>query len=44
MQGTTLEVQHRHICHCYKADENYGKGVAKALGIDINDVDLQVAD
>lgn len=44
MQGTTLEVQHRHIRHCYKADTEYGKGVANALGIDINDVDLEVAD
>ena len=44
MQGTTLEVQHRHIRHCYKADSEYGKGVAKALGIDINDVDLEVKD
>ena len=44
MQGTTLEVQHRHIRHCYKADSEYGKGVAKALGIDINDVDLEIAD
>ena len=27
--------------HCYKADPEYGKGVAKALEIDINDVDLE---
>ena len=44
MEGTTLEVQHRHIRHCYKADENYGKGVAVALGIDIADVDLEAKD
>ena len=25
----------------YKADPEYGKGVAKALGIDINQIDLE---
>ena len=35
------DVKHRHIRHCYKADPEYGKGVAKALEIDINDVDLE---
>ncbi|WP_206166766.1 catalase [Mammaliicoccus sciuri] len=41
MQGTTDEVKHRHIRNCYKADPDYGKGVADALGIDINSVDLE---
>lgn len=41
MQGTTDEVKHRHIRNCYKADSDYGKGVADALGIDINSVDLE---
>lgn len=41
MQGTTDEVKHRHIRNCYKADPAYGKGVADALGIDINAVDLE---
>lgn len=41
MQGTTEEVKHRHIRNCYKADPDYGKGVANALGIDINSVDLE---
>lgn len=41
MADSTLQIKHRHIVHCYQADENYGKGVAKALGIDINDVDLE---
>ncbi|WP_323706755.1 catalase [Mammaliicoccus sciuri] len=41
MQGTTDEVKHRHIHNCYKADPDYGKGVADALGIDINSVDLE---
>ena len=34
-------LNYRHIRHCYKADPEYGKGVAKALEIDINDVDLE---
>ncbi|RIN99617.1 catalase [Mammaliicoccus sciuri] len=41
MQGTTDEVKHRHIRNCFKADPDYGKGVANALGIDINSVDLE---
>lgn len=40
MQGTTELVQKRHIRHCYLADPEYGKGVAKALGVDINAVDM----
>jgi catalase len=28
----------RHIKNCLKADENYGKGVAKALGISLEQV------
>lgn len=41
MGDSTLQIKHRHIRNCYHADENYGKGVAKALNIDINDVDLE---
>ena len=26
--------------HCYLADPAYGEGVAKALGVDIKDVDM----
>jgi catalase len=33
-------VKKRHIRHCFLADEEYGKGVAKALGIDIASVDM----
>ena len=40
MGDIPVEIKHRHIRNCYKADENYGKGVAKALGIDINDVEI----
>ena len=39
MQGTTKEVQLRHINNCYKADPVYGEGVANALGIDISEVE-----
>ncbi|WP_163971706.1 catalase [Oceanobacillus halotolerans] len=39
MQGTTKEVQLRHINNCYKADPAYGEGVAKALGISLSDVE-----
>jgi len=28
----------RHIGNCLKADENYGKGVAQALAIDLAEV------
>ena len=41
MDGVSEDVKHRHIRHCYKSDPEYGKGVAKALEIDINDVDLE---
>lgn len=33
-----LEIQHRHIVNCYRADAQYGKGVANALGIDLSTV------
>jgi catalase len=32
--GAEEAIQLRHIVNCYKADPAYGKGVAKALGID----------
>lgn len=34
--GAEKFIQERHIMNCYKADPEYGKGVADALGIDIN--------
>ncbi|MBS3681561.1 catalase [Ornithinibacillus massiliensis] len=39
LQGTTKEVQLRHINHCYKADPAYGEGVANALGISMSEVE-----
>ena len=44
MAETTTRTKHRHIYNCYQADPEYGKGVASALGIDINDVDLEKPD
>lgn len=40
MEDSTLQIKYRHIRNTYAADPAYGEGVAKALGIDINDVDL----
>lgn len=40
ISGAEKFIQKRHIVNCYKADENYGKGVAKALGIDLKEVDI----
>ncbi|OLS02610.1 catalase [Tissierella creatinophila] len=42
MGDSTLQIKHRHIYHCYKADPEYGKGVAKSLNISIDDVDLNL--
>jgi len=39
MQGTTKDIQLRHINNCYKADPAYGEGVAKALGISLSEVE-----
>lgn len=43
MEGTTKEVQLRHITNCYKADPAYGEGVAKALGIPMSEVEAAVS-
>lgn len=34
-----IEIQHRHIRNCYRADPAYGKGVADALNIQLTDLD-----
>lgn len=39
--GAEKFIQERHIMNCFKADPEYGKGVANALGIDITTLDLQ---
>ena len=38
MGDAPKEIKIRHIANCLKADETYGKGVAAAMGIDINEV------
>jgi catalase len=35
--GIPREIQIRHITNCLKADPAYGKGMADALGIALND-------
>ncbi|MBP2028154.1 catalase [Acetoanaerobium pronyense] len=42
MADATLQIKHRHINNCYQADKEYGEGVAKALNINIEDVDLNL--
>lgn len=42
MGDSTLQIKHRHIYNCYQADPAYGKGLAKALEIDISSVDLNL--
>lgn len=40
IDGADDMVKKRHIRNCYKADPAYGEGVAAAMGISLNDVDL----
>lgn len=42
MGDSSLQIKHRHINNCYLADPAYGKGVADALGIQLEDVDLNL--
>ncbi len=43
--GARIEIQHRHIWNCHKADPAYGQGVANALGLDLAEVaDLELAE
>ena len=42
MGDSTLQIKHRHIYNCYQADPAYGKGVAEAMNISIDDVDLNL--
>ena len=35
--GAELFIQQRHVRNCYKADPAYGKGIADALGISLED-------
>lgn len=38
--GASIEVQKRHIHNCWQADPDYGAGIANALGISLEDLDL----
>ena len=38
--GAQKFIQVRHITNCYKADPEYGKGVAQALGISMDEIDV----
>ena len=42
MGDSTMQIKHRYIRNFYLADPAYGKGVAEALGIDIESVNLDV--
>lgn len=42
MGDSTMQIKHRYIRNCYLADPAYGKGVAEALGIDIESVNVDV--
>ena len=37
MGDAPLFIKQRHVDNCYKADPAYGKGVAEALGITLED-------
>ncbi len=37
ISGASEVIQRRHIRHCYKADREYGEGVAEALGLSTKD-------
>lgn len=38
--GAEQFIQERHISNCFKADPEYGKGVAKALGLNFDDLKM----
>ena len=38
MSGVSIDVQKRHISHCLQADPAYGAGIAKALGVSLDDI------
>lgn len=40
MGDASLQVKYRHVVHTYQADPAYGEGVAKALGLNIENIDL----
>jgi catalase len=39
MLPVTDNIKYRHAAHCYLADKDYGTRLAKAMGIDITEVE-----
>ena len=37
--GASVEIQKRHVRNCLQADPAYGKGVATALGLPLEEID-----
>ncbi len=37
MEDCKLFIKQRHVRNCYQADRSYGEGVAKALGISLEE-------
>lgn len=40
MNGVEEFIKRRHILHCYLADPAYGEGIAKAMGLSLDGMDL----
>ncbi len=36
MASVPREIQMRQLCHFFRADPNYGMGIARGLGIDLS--------
>jgi catalase len=43
MMTVTDNIKYRHAAHCYLADKDYGARLAKAMGIDITEVERLAA-
>ena len=41
---TRPDIQMRQLCHFFRADVDYGWGVAKALGLDMTEVESRLTD
>ena len=37
MAGAERFIKERHARNCYRADPNYGEGIAQALGVELRD-------
>jgi catalase len=43
MDGVPVEIVKRWVAHCYKADPEYGKGLAAIMGLSASDIPSAVA-